>query len=385
MDEVNAERVQVAGRSHVEFGARSGIERLLAEGLDTVTAMAAVKRERIGDSRGSDTGEDGDATLEFGEELNGAFGRVAVQAGIDGHGEDATRTKTNIDVGGGTKAAEAEPGDTKKNERHGNLGNDEEIAQSPEAAGTSEGVFAFEGGGRKAPGGGPGGEQTEEKAGGKAEKKSERENAGVDTDIEIERNRNRKTEGGEAVGGPEGDKCAECAAEKRKERGFGQDLAQKLGARGTESDADGHFMLTSGSLGEKEIGNVGAGDEKNEENDNHQGAQEKKDGVFVAWRERASLFEAEAETSVGAGMGLSETLREDLEFRGGFGVGDAGLEAGGDNDPVIVAGVEMTCIGKELIDVADRNPELRVEEKIDAPEKRRSNANDSVRMAGERE
>jgi len=382
---VNAERVQVAGRSHVEFGARSGIERLLAEGLDTVTAMAAVKRERIGDSRGSDTGEDGDATLEFGEELNGAFGRVAVQAGIDGHGEDATRTKTNIDVGGGTKAAEAEPGDTKKNERHGNLGNDEEIAQSPEAAGTSEGVFAFEGGGRKAPGGGPGGEQTEEKAGGKAEKKSERENAGVDTDIEIERNRNRKTEGGEAVGGPEGDKCAECAAEKRKERGFGQDLAQKLGARGTESDADGHFMLTSGGLGEKEIGNVGAGDEKNEENDNHQGAQEKKDGVFVAWRERASLFEAEAETSVGAGMGLSETLREDLEFRGGFGVGDAGLEAGGDNDPVIVAGVEMTCIGKELIDVADRNPELRVEEKIDAPEKRRSNANDSVRMAGERE
>jgi hypothetical protein len=97
------------------------------------------------------------------------------------------------------------------------------------------------------------------------------------------------------------------------------------------------------------------------------------------------LLETEAETFVGVGMGLSETLREDLEFRGGFDVGDAGLEAGGDNDPMIVAGTEMACIGKELIDVADRHPELRVEEKIEAPEKRRSDADNSVRMAGERD
>jgi hypothetical protein len=225
--------------------------------------MATVKRERVSDCRGSDTGEDGDAALEFGEELYGAFGCVAVEAWIDGQGEDSAGTKTNIDVGGGTKAAEAEPGDTKKNERHGNLGDDEEVAQNPKAAGASEDVFAFESSGRKAPGGGPGGEQAEEKAGGEAEKKSERENLGVDTDIEIERDRNRKTEGGEAVGGPEGDECAECAAEQRKECGFGKDLAENLGARGTESDADGHFMLTPGGLGEKEIGNVGTGDEKN--------------------------------------------------------------------------------------------------------------------------
>ncbi len=46
-------------------------------------------------------------------------------------------------------------------------------------------------------------------------------------------------------------------------------------ARGAESDAHGHFMLASGGLREEEIGDVSAGDEKNEEDDEHEGGEKK--------------------------------------------------------------------------------------------------------------
>ena len=324
--------------------------------------MAAVKRKRIGDGGGGDTGDGGDAALKFGEELHGAFGRVAVQARIDGHGEDAGGAEADINVGGAAKAAEAESGDAEKNEGHGYLRDDEEVAQSPEAAGAREDVFAFERGGGKSPGGGPGGEQAEKNTGDETEREREGENFGVDADVEIDGDGNGKTKGGEAVGGPEGNENAECTAEKRKKNGFGEDLAKKLRARGTESNADGHFVLASGSLREEKIGDVGAGDEKNEKDDDHEGGEEKQDGGFIAGRERAGLFETEAEIFVGIGMGLRETLGEKIEFGGGFGLGDAGLEARGNGDPMIIALVEMSGVGKELIDVADGNPELRVED-----------------------
>jgi hypothetical protein len=43
--------------------------------------------------------------------LHRALGRVAVQAGIDGHGENAAGTKPNIYAGGAAKTTQAETGD----------------------------------------------------------------------------------------------------------------------------------------------------------------------------------------------------------------------------------------------------------------------------------
>ena len=136
----------------------------------------------------------------------------------------------------------------------------------------------------------------------------------------VDGNGNGKTESGEAVGGPEGDQNAECAAEERKKNGFGEDLAKELRARGAESNANGHFALPSCGLREEKIGYVGAGDEKNEEDDDHERGEEKKDGGFIARGKRAGLLEMEAEIFVGIEMSLSRTLGEKIEFGGGFGL-----------------------------------------------------------------
>lgn len=95
------------------------------------------------------------------------------------------------------------------------------------------------------------------------------------------------------------------------------------------------------------------------------------------------MFETEAEILVGIGMCLREPPGEKIEFGGSFGLGGAGLEARGYGDPVIIAPVEMAGVGEELIEVANRNPELRVENEIEPAEVWRCDADDGVRMARE--
>ena len=193
----------------------------------------------------------------------------------------------------------------------------EKTAERPETAGTSEEVFALESRGSEPPGGGPGGEKTEENAGDEAKNETKKQDLGVDADVEIDGDRNRETEGGESTGGPDGDENAECAAEERKQRAFGDDLAEKLETSGAESDADGRFALTSSSSGEEEIGNIGASNEENKEDDEHERREEEKDHCFIARRERARLFETEAEVFVDIGVSLRETLCENRYLRDG--------------------------------------------------------------------
>jgi len=275
--EMDAESIEVAGSGHVELDSGGGVERLSADGLKAVGTVSTGKRKRVGDGGGRDSGNGSDAALKFREKLYGALGRIAVKARIDGNGEDAGGTETNINAGGGAQAAQAKAGNTKKHKRHGDLRDDEEVAERPETAGAREEVFAFESRGSEAPGGGPGGEKAEENASNQAEDESKGEDFGVDANTEIDRDRNGEAEGGESAGGPNGDENAERATKKREQRAFGKDLAKELEARGTESHADGHFALASRSFREEKIGDIGAGDKKDKEDNEHESGEEKKD------------------------------------------------------------------------------------------------------------
>jgi hypothetical protein len=237
--------------------------------------MASGERKRVRDCGVGDTGKNGDAALEFGEELDGTLGRVAMQARVDGHGQNAAGAETDVDRGGGAKAAQTKAGDAEKNERHCNLRHDKKVAEGPEAARAGKNVFPFQSGRGEAPCCGPGGKQSEENAGGKAEKKGKEENVGVDTDVQIDRDGYGKAERGETVGGPRGDENTEEAAAKRKKHALGKDLAKKLRAVGAQGYAHGHFMLASGGLRQEKIGDVGAGDEQNEKDDDHERGEKK--------------------------------------------------------------------------------------------------------------
>ena len=54
------------------------------------------------------------------------------------------------------------------------------------------------------------------------------------------------------------------AAERGEEEAFGQDLTEDAGAAGSEGEANGHLALAGGGAGEQKVGEVGAGEQKNE-------------------------------------------------------------------------------------------------------------------------
>ncbi len=153
--------------------------------------------------------------------------------------------------------------------------------------------------------------------------------------------------------------------------------------RGAEGDADGHLALAAIGLGEEQICDVGAGNAENEESYDHQNDEEGDDCGAVAWRKGSGLLEGELEVFFRGGVGFGEVLGERGEFGGGLIARDAGFEPSGYGDPVKETGVVVGERGDELVDIAEGDPELGIEQEIDAAKGWRGHADDGVGASGE--
>ena len=67
-----------------------------------------------------------------------------------------------------------------------------------------------------------------------------------------------------------GEKQAERAAERRHQHAFGDELANDAMARGTHRCANGDFFFADGRAREREVGDVGARDQQNENDGDEQ-------------------------------------------------------------------------------------------------------------------
>ena len=95
------------------------------------------------------------------------------------------------------------------------------------------------------------------------------------------------------------------------------------------------------------------------------------------------MLEAELEVFFGGGVGGAEVFGEGCEFGGRLIAGDAGFETSGDVDPVEEAGVVVGEVGNQLIHIAESDPELGVEDEIEAAEDGWSDAYDGEGTTGE--
>ena len=213
------------------------------------------------------------------------------------------------------QAAEEEAGGAEEDERHGDLGDEEDVAEAPSASGAGEGVFSFERVGEDGARGDPGRDEAEEKAGGYAKHEGVEEDSPIDAYGEIEWNGRGEVECREATGCCQGEEDSEDAAGEGEEDAFEEHLAEETGPGGSEGDADGHLTLTAVGLGEEEIGDVGAGDAKDQKRYDQEGREEEEDGGSVAWWEGAGLFEGELEVFFGGGVGGDEVFGEGCRVR----------------------------------------------------------------------
>jgi hypothetical protein len=148
---------------------------------------------------------------------------------------------------------------------------------------------------------------------------------------------------------PMGKEQAERTAEQDEKGVFGQELAKNSDAASAEGHANSNFAVACGGATEKQIGEVGAGDQKNETGGGEEGKQHGTD--------RTDDFFAEADdvglhAGIGIGIELSEVLRNALQFGLGLLEWDTALEAGYDEE--IVAAM----VGEILRSEREWHPEL---------------------------
>ena len=151
-----------------------------------------------------------------------------------------------------------------------------------------------------------------------------------------------------------------------QKHGFSEHLAHQLGARCSEGKANGHLALTAGGLGEEQVGDVGSGDAEDQSTTTLSAPRKSRTVELSLMWQRAGLLEGEAVVLVGCGISFGEIRRERAQLGCNLGAGDAGLHARDDSEPVEVARGADGNIDGQLFDIAERHPELRSEDEVDA-------------------
>jgi len=107
------------------------------------------------------------------------------------------------------------------------------------------------------------GREAEEQAGQQGDEEREAEDAPVERDGEVRREK-RRTHRPEQILGPLGEDQPGHAADPGQQHAFRDELAEQPPAVGADGEAHGDLALARHGAGEEEIGQVGAGDQKHE-------------------------------------------------------------------------------------------------------------------------
>ena len=143
----NSEGVEVPWRGDVEIRRADGLLRT-ADSREAIGAVAAGKRQDIGDSGLTDGGERCGTIAQLLEEGKGALRCVAVEARINGEKHETPRLESDVDPRGGLEAAQKEACHREQYHGHGDLCDNQHAAQIDTASGCGERVFPFEGAGQ---------------------------------------------------------------------------------------------------------------------------------------------------------------------------------------------------------------------------------------------
>src|SRR5580704_7155293 len=122
------------------------------------------------------------------------------------------RAETDVDADSPLEAAEKQASSTEQNQRHDNLRHHENITQTETAAGAGESILAFQRAGQNRTRSNPCRSEPKQQAGSDAENEGVQQDAPIETDGRVERDRGRNTKCGKCGGGPEGQQRAEESA-----------------------------------------------------------------------------------------------------------------------------------------------------------------------------
>ena len=156
----------------------------------------------------------------------------------------------------------------------------------------------------------------------------------------------------------QGDEESAGGTDDGKEQSFGEELAKQAGAAGADGEAEGHFVAAAEGADKKEIGDVGAGDEEDEGDDDDHDLEGGEQSARVVERRLPEGPEAQAAATIGGGVVGCEARGDGGNFLLGLGAGDSGLEAHIGFSPARAAVFEFVSAGFEGLLHRGGNPEL---------------------------
>ncbi|CEF48755.1 unnamed protein product [uncultured bacterium] len=263
-----------------------------------------------------------------------------------------------------TRFLEEEGGGGEDDERHGDLGDDENAAHAQFA-------FALHAGGEGVLQGLPGGHESAGEGGEDGHEGGVGGDAPIGLDVEADGDGEGEGNRGGGFGGYEGDHEPEGGSRHGEQQAFGKELLEEASAGGAEGKADGDFLAADGGAGEEQAGDVDAGDQQDETDDHEEDDEKEADGerLFFLLEAGDAGDGRDGEVFVGFVFGwvfAIETLADGGEGGVELAVGHAGLHApvGGEHGAIDVAGHED--IGR--VAVADDAPVVIGEDAKDGVE-----------------
>ena len=147
-----------------------------------------------------------------------------------------------------------------------------------------------------------------------------------------------------------------------------------MAARSAQRQPHRHLPLTAGGLRQQQIGDIGAGDRQHQQHHYRECSEEYHHGAPVARRQRTGRLETETAVFLRRRVSLRKPPRDDAKFRRRLRARDIPPQSSGNRDPVVVARLVVAGVGQQSIQIAERHPELAVEDQVETAETRRRDA-----------
>jgi len=241
--------------------------------------------------------------------------------------------ETGIDVREGAEGSNHEAGANEENQSESDLNNDEDAARAMLFAALAVGAAALPNAGAETDTGVfEDGDGAEEDAGENGDDEGEEENGAVNADFVDARDSGRG-HGDEGAQGGEGEAQADGAAKQAENETFKKQFTGDAVGAGAESGADGKLLAATFDADEKEVGDIGAGNEQNHADGGHENPES---AAYIADDILLEGAEIRSEMSIVKNFGTeagrrSEGASNDRRHASYVGIGlresDAGFEA----------------------------------------------------------
>ena len=256
------------------------------------------------------------------------------------------RIEAGIDVAQGDEAADEQGGTDQQDERERDLADDQQRAGLALTESGAGAVAAFlERGVEVGARGSDGGEQTEENAGKQRDAEGEGEHPPIDADggaMLADAGNIAGAEGQQAAHADEAEHQSEDPSGDGEQNAFREQLADDARAAGSHGGANGEFTLASCSADQQKIGDIGAGDEKDEA---HGSDEHEKRRSHIADNGIAERLDAECFFRGRAcWVATAELIGGNFHLGVGLGQGHSWLEAACDQEVValiVAVGIEL--------------------------------------------